>query len=432
MVTASPDARAPGAPWVLLFVAVCLVAINMRMTITGVGPLLEDIAADQGVSPASLGLLASIPLLAWAVVSPLAQGLAARIGLNPAVGWSLVVLTIGTVWRSLPGSLSNLWLGTALVGAALAIANVLLPATIKRDFGRRVPLVMGIYSTLLSGAAAIGAGMVAPISHAALGAGEPVGWRIALLATGVMALPALVVWVWAARSRRGLALRRAAETGAASGAADPEPRPSVAPARAPSRLGSRIWRDPVAWSIAVYMGTQSSTFYVWATWLAPIDLSRGADPVTAGFNVMVYHVCGMLGSLAGPFVSRGAMRRILPPLLPILAGIGAIGLIFAPAALPLWLVICGLSSGCSLTVTLTFMAQRSADAATAAATSGMSQSVGYLLAAVGPVLFGALYGATGSWVPPLFVLLTGITLQLGAGLLLSRERMVFEPRRPRG
>jgi CP family cyanate transporter-like MFS transporter len=103
---------------VLLFVAVCLVAINMRMTITGVGPLLEDIAADQGVSPASLGLLASIPLLAWAVVSPLAQGLAARIGLNPAVGWSLVVLTIGTVWRSLPGSLSNLWLGTALVGAA--------------------------------------------------------------------------------------------------------------------------------------------------------------------------------------------------------------------------------------------------------------------------------------------------------------------------
>jgi CP family cyanate transporter-like MFS transporter len=78
------------------------------------------------------------------------------------------------------------------------------------------------------------------------------------------------------------------------------------------------------------------------------------------------------------------------------------------------------------------MAQRSADAATAAATSGMSQSVGYLLAAVGPVLFGALYGATGSWVPPLLVLLTGITLQLGAGLLLSRERMVFEPRRPRG
>ncbi|MFV0435326.1 MAG: MFS transporter [Leucobacter sp.] len=421
--------------WALLFVAVCLAATNLRMTITGVGPLLDDIAADQGVSPAVLGLLASIPMVVWGLVSPLAQGFAARIGLDPAVAWSLVVLIAGTVWRSLPGSPLNLWLGTALIGVALAIANVLLPATIKRDFGSRVPLVMGLYSTLLSGTAAIGAGIVAPIAHAELPSGEPLGWRIALLATGTMALPALIVWLWASRRRRAdpapaagvdaASSRTPASAGASDGTA-PAAR-SAAPAR-PARLGLRIWRDPVAWAIALYMGTQSSTFYIWATWLSPIDLSRGQDPITAGFNVMVYHVCGMIGSLVAPFISRGAMRRILPVLLPIGAGIGAAGLILVPSALPLWLVVCGLTSGCALSITLTFMVTRASDAASAAATAGMSQSVGYGLSALGPILFGWLHGISGEWGLPLVVLLVGIFVQLLAGISLSRERMVFGPR----
>ena len=126
-VTAPAERR----PWALLFVAVCLVAVNLRMTITGVGPLLEQIAAEQRVSPATLGALASVPLLAWGLFSPLAQGLSARLGLSRAVSGSLVVLALGTVWRSLPGPSANLWLGTALIGFGLAIGNVLMPAVIK-------------------------------------------------------------------------------------------------------------------------------------------------------------------------------------------------------------------------------------------------------------------------------------------------------------
>ena len=97
--------RAERHPWVLLFVAVCLVAANLRMTITGVGPLLDQIAEDQRVSPAALGALASVPLLAWGLFSPLAQGISARVGLSRAISWALLVLALGTVWRSLPGSI---------------------------------------------------------------------------------------------------------------------------------------------------------------------------------------------------------------------------------------------------------------------------------------------------------------------------------------
>ncbi len=407
-------ARAAASSWLPLFIAVCLVAINMRMTISGVGPLLEEIAADQGVTPAALGALASIPLLAWAAVSPLAQGLAARFGLDRAVSWSLIVLMIATAWRSVPGTPLNLWLGTALIGIALAVANVLMPASIKRDFGSRVPLVMGVYSALISASGALGAAIVAPVAHfspggSGGGSADALGWRWALLATGVTLPIALIAWILVTRRARS-ATRSAA--------------PTPAPA-SHAGLTRRIWFDRVAWWVAIYMGAQSWIFYTHATWLAPIDLSRGADPVAAGLGVTLFHTCGIVGSFIAPFIARGPMRLSAPMLVPLTSLAAALGIVFAPAVLPLWLVIGGLSCGLSLSFALTFVAQRASDTATAGALSGMSQSFGYLIAGLGPILFGWLYGLSGSWGVSLIALLIGIALQLGAGIALLRERMVF-------
>lgn len=395
--------EAPARTWVPLFIAVCLVAINMRMTITGIGPLLGEIAEDQGVSATTLGLLASIPLLTWAIVSPLAQGLAARIGIDASVSWALVVLMVATAWRSLPGSPVNLWLGTALIGAALAITNVLLPAAIKRDFGRRVPLVMGVYSALLGGAAAIGAGIVAPISHLGSASGDPLGWRWALLATGATIPIALAVWIWAMRRR-------------SSG-----PR---APRGPGAGLGRRVWLDPVAWFIALYMGCQSWSFYIYATWLAPVDVSFGTDPVAAGFNLTIFHLSAVVGSLIAPFASRGEMQRLLPLVAPLMSIVGATGFVFVPSLTLFWFVICGLSCGLGLSIALTFVAQRSSSAEVASAVSGMSQSFGYLIASAGPIAFGWLHELTGGWKLALVTLLLGGAVAMFSGIVLARGRMV--------
>lgn len=412
-------------PWLPLFIAVCLVAINMRMTISGVGPLLDEIAADQGVSPTVLGLLASVPLLAWAAVSPLAHGLAARIGLDPAVSWSLVVLMIATAWRSVPGTPVNLWLGTALIGAALAVTNVLMPAAIKRDFGGRVPLVMGVYSALIGLSGALGAGIVGPVAHFEREDGSALGWHWALLATGVTIPVALIAWAWTTRrSSASGAAENTAVDAAAAGVPD-RPAAPAAPAQEERGAGRRVWRDPVAWQIALYMGAQSWCFYIYATWLAPIDLSRGTDGVTASLNMMFFHSCGIVGSLVSPLISRGAMRRLLPLIVPLVSLVGVVGVVFAPGALPLWLILCGLSSGAGLSIALTFIAQRSAGAATAGAVSGMSQSFGYFIAGAGPILFGWLHGISGAWALPLLAVLTGVLLQFGAGIALLRERLVF-------
>lgn len=402
-------------PWVLLFIAVCLVAINLRTTITGVGPLLAEIAADQGVSPAALGALASVPLLAWGLFSPLAHGISARIGTNRAVSWSLVVLMLGTIWRSLPGGSLSLWLGTGLIGLGLAIANVLMPAVVKRDFGTRIPLVMGAYTALLSGSGAIAAGLVVPISELDPGNGE-LGWRIALLITGVGAVPALAVWIWATRGRRS------------ESAPDRVPTAGMVPAPESGSAGRRIWGDPTAWFVSIYMGSMSAVFYMQMTWLAPFSVSLGRSAVIAGVDVMIFQVVGIAASLLLPAISAPGLRRILPAVIPIVSLFATVGFLALPALLPVSLVISGLASGASLTTSLTLTAVRARTQQHATALSGMAQSVGYLIAAAGPIAFGWLHGATGGWILPFAFVWLMATIQLVCGVMLRRERFVLEYR----
>lgn len=398
-----------------MFIAVCLVAVNMRMSVAGIGPMLDSIAASEDVHAGMLGMLASLPLLAWALVSPLAQALASRIGLDAAVSWALAVLLGATVWRSLPGSPLNLWFGTALVGAALAITNVLLPASIKRDFGQRVPMVMGVYSALLGVSAALGAAIVAPVAQLHTASGDPLGWRWGMLATGAAVPAALLAW-W-------LVTRRARRTTAISQPAGPgtTPRPRKA------GFSRRVWADPVAWWIALYMGSVSWVFYIYTMWLSPIDISRGTDTVLAGGRVTFFHVFGMIGSLVAPIIMRGVMQRLVPVLIPLLGVVGGIGVVFFPEPLLLvWLVLLGFTSGASLSIALTFIALRSPSTQAAGAVSGMSQSFGYLMAGLGPILFGWLHALSGGWALPLLVPLLGAAIQFVSGLALLRDRMALD------
>lgn len=394
----------PGAR-VALVVAVCLVAVNMRPTITAVGPLLEQIGTDTGLPTSTLGLLAAVPLASWALVSPFAHDLSSRFGMARMVSWSLLLLSLGTVVRSLPSALVSLWLGTALIGVALAVVNVLMPAVVKRDFPTRVPAMMAAYTALLGGAGAIASGVAVPISDwaAALTGGE--GWRVSLLITGGALLPvAIVTWILTMRGRSA---------------------PAAAPVR--TRHSTGIWADSTAWLVAAYMGFQSAVFYILVTWLATIAVSTGRTPVAAGIDVMIYQIGAVTGALILPFLFRGRGARWVPAALPAAALIGALGVMVAPEAIFFWVMILGPASGASLGTSLTLMAQRARDHHTSSALSGMAQSVGYLMAAAGPVLFGALHDVTSAWMLPLVLVIAILIGQAVAGLYAGRDRYVLEP-----
>src|SRR3954449_4577974 len=180
-------ARSPAAA-ALLVAAVVAVALNQRPAVVAVAPLLGDLRADTGLSAAMAGLLTTVPVLCFGAFAPVAPRLARRFGLEAAVGLSLALLAGGIALRLLT-PLGFLYAGSLVAGSAIALANVLLPAFVKREFARP-GAVMGMYSASLNIGAAVGAAATVPLATA-LG----IGWRPALGLWLVLALAALVLWL---------------------------------------------------------------------------------------------------------------------------------------------------------------------------------------------------------------------------------------------
>src|SRR5437763_12120525 len=139
---------------VALVAAIVAVALNQRPAVVAVSPVLGSLRADTGLSAAMAGLLTTVPVLCFGAFAIVAPRLARRIGLETAVALSLVLLAAGIALRLL-SPVALLFAGSLLVGAAIAFANVLLPAYVKREFPRP-GAVMGAYPASLNIGAAAG------------------------------------------------------------------------------------------------------------------------------------------------------------------------------------------------------------------------------------------------------------------------------------
>jgi CP family cyanate transporter-like MFS transporter len=362
--------------------AVLVAAVCMRPPLTAVGPVLTLIGADTGLSHTMLGLLSALPLLAFAAVSPLVHGPARRIGIERTVAWALAAVAVGSAFRALPGQ-PELWVGTAVAGAGIAVCNVLIPVVVRRDHPARVALMTALYSATLGTAAAIASGVAQPLSHL------PGGWRWSL---GIWAVPAVVAAVvWLRRRNRPEAAAAPAET-------DPTP----------------VWRSAAAWRLTAVMGLQSTTFYILVAWLPSIATSQGASDALGGWYLFAYQVVGILSGLALPAVLHRTGTAATGLLVSAPLVLACLGLIAVPAGLPAWVLLAGVSSGAALVYALTRISLAARSSPHATRLSGMAQSVGYLLAATGPVVVGWLRDATGSFTPALVLVATLAALQATA------------------
>ncbi|WP_062530816.1 MFS transporter [Demequina rhizosphaerae] len=372
--------------------AVYLVALTLRPAQTAVGPVLGDIGADLGLGEGALGLLGTLPLLGFAAVSPLVHRLSARWGAEGTLLAALAGLVLGIVVRSWTGA-AGLWLGTAVIGATVAIGNVLVPVIVKRDFPDRIAVATGAYSAVIAGSAAVGAAVAVPLAEIGT-------WRLSL---GIWAVPFAVVAVaWWLRTRvRHDAAAEVAEADLAH---------------------ASTWRSGTAWLVTGFMGLQATSFYVFVTWLPTIEGSFGVSAHTAGIHLFVYQMVGIAGGLLIPFAMRPDSQVGAAVLATVLIGAGTAGLMVAPDAVLLWIVIAGVGSGASLVMSLSLMSLRGRTPSETTQLSGMAQSIGYLLAAIGPVAAGVLAEATGSWTPTLVLLLAFATGQLAVGIAVGVDR----------
>ncbi|MEE6280672.1 MFS transporter [Georgenia sp. MJ170] len=398
-----PPDRHAGRRVVLAVVVVLLLGACLRAPITSVGPLLGLIGEDTGLGNGLLGLLGAMPLLGFALVSPLIHAPAARIGPERVVAAALLVLTAGIVLRSAPVP-AGLWIGTALVGCGIAVGNVLAPAIIKRDQPGRIALVTACFTATMGSFAALASGLSVPLSDATGG-----GWRIPL---GAWAVPvALVATVWVVRSRgtRGLA-----------------DVPVAAPVAGGGRAATRsVWRSAGAWQVTVFMGVQSATFYIMANWLPSVLIAAGTAPATAGWTLFLYHLVGIPSGLAVTrLMRRRTDLRAVAVGISALIVVGATGIALVPALSGLWVPLVAMGSGSSLVVALSLFGLRTRTAAETAQLSGMAQSIGYLIAAAGPVLAGSVRDWTGSWTPVLGLIVAFAVSQAVIGLWAARPGYV--------
>ncbi|MEU1941789.1 CynX/NimT family MFS transporter [Streptomyces sp. NPDC059474] len=383
-----------------LLIAICLVAANLRTALTGVGALLPEIEHGSGLTSSWGGLLSTLPLLTFAATSPLVARASHRFGSARLLAASLAVLAAGTVLRSLP-SVACLFAGTVVLSAAIAFGNVLLPALIRRNVpAHRIQGVSALYVTVMGLMAAVSSGISAPLAHAV-----PGSWHTALAWGVAFTVAALLAWLPRMRGDRPQA--------SAAGAPSPVP-----------------WRSRLAWQVTLFMGLQSLAFYTAVAWLPSILVDRGASSTTAGWMLFSYQVVSLAAGSLLPLLTRGRHdQRWTAAGASVLLAAGFTVLAAAPALSVLACTLLGLGGGACLVLALTFQSQRAGSSGEAAALAGMAQSIGYLVAAAGPLFLGILHDVTHSWSLPLAVLaVLGIATAV-AGHGAGQDRRIPRPSR---
>jgi MFS transporter, CP family, cyanate transporter len=413
-VNAQRPARPPLSP-ALLAAGVILVAINLRPAAASIGPVLDRIQSDTGLSSGWAGALATLPVLCFGLLAPLAPLLARRLGVHTAIAVAMIALASGMLVRLIGGGVF-LFAGTALAGAAIATGNVLVPVIVRRDFPDRTGTAMAVYTTSLIGFAALAAGVTVPIANALGG-----GWRPGLGIWAVPAIIAAVAWLPAF-------LRRNAEADtSADGDADGSPggSPDARPAAHAPRVRP-ILRQPLAWQVTLFFALQSGGFYSTLAWLPDIFRSHGASDAKAGFLLSLSIVVGLLTSTTVPgLATRVRDQRWLVAVCTGVWAAGLIGILVAPMSAPyLWVVLLGLGQNSIFPLGLMLIVLRGGSLATTEGLSTLAQSVGYMLAAIFPLAVGALHGASGSWTPALILLLALLGPQVGFGLAAGRNRQL--------
>ncbi|MET3575342.1 CynX/NimT family MFS transporter [Bhargavaea ullalensis] len=386
--------RLPPGAWLLL-IGVIAIAFTLRSPLTSVGPVISRIMEDLGISSTIAGFLTTIPLLAFALVSPVVPKIADRIGMARSLFIALLLLVVGIFIRSAGGT-GMLITGTFLLGVAISFGNVLLPSLVKMNFPLQVGLMTGVYTVSMNLSAGIAAGLSAPIANSVA-----VGWRASLGIWALLAAVAAIIWLPQVKKRPVLEV-----SGPSAG---PAPRP--------------LWKSPLAWGVTFFMGLQSVMFYTTAAWVPEVLMSRGMDESAAGWMFSLVQFSQIPFTFIIPIVAgRMKDQRLLVAIITVFYISGYGGLFVNNMALtPLWMVLMGVSGGASFGLAMLFFALRTNTPAEAASLSGMAQSLGYLLAAAGPVLFGAFHDMTGAWNASIWLFIVTIILLFLSGQMAARN-----------
>lgn len=381
-------------------IGIIFVAFTLRPALTSIGPLTGHIRHDTGISNGLAGMLTALPLIAFGLISPFVPKIARRFGNEMSVMIGLCILGAGIFIRS-AGALPLLFSGTIIVGLGIAICNVLLPGIVKESFPRKVGILTGIYTLSMGIFAGLAPGLSIPIAD-----GLGLGWRISLGMWAILILMAIGFWLPQLKVKN-----------------------SSLDSLKKKQSGSRIWFSSIAWQVTLFMGLQSMVYFGITAWLPEILHSRGFDIAVAGWMLTLFQFTGLPANIIIPILADR-----LPNQKGIALGIGLLclgglfGLIFSTtkSVIMLCIIMVGIALGAAISHGLTLIGLRAANAKQASELSGMAQSVGYLLAALGPFIIGFLFDFFHTWTIPLILLVVITFIYTIAGVGAGRNLYVLQ------
>jgi CP family cyanate transporter-like MFS transporter len=360
----------------LLGLSIVLIALNLRSVFSSLSAIL-------------------LPVFCLGAFAFPAPALARRFGTERVLLAAMLLIGVGTALRGF-GSVPLLFIASAMAGAGIAVCNVLLPGLVKRDFGHRLGLMMGLFTMGVCGSVVFAASLTVPIEQ---GLGDSWTWALAF-----WAVPAFVVAaIWAPQA---LAVKHES-----------------------SHAGHRLigmWRDRRAWQVTLFMGLQSAFAYVLVGWLAPILRDRGFSAQDSGLVISVSMIVQGGMCLITPAIAARCKNQSMLALGISVITLGAhLAFLYLPlsdVSVWVWSVVLGVGQGAALALAITMIVLRSPDALVASHLSAMAQGVGYMIAAVGPLFVGLLHGWTGGYgAGGAFLILLGALMAIsgmGAGRAL--------------
>src|SRR5690625_3360947 len=381
---------------ILLVVGIIAVAAMLRAPLTAVGPVIGDIREDLLISNTVAGLLTTIPLLTFAAVSPFVSKAVERVTM-PVVIFYAIILLIASLYIRTLGTLEWFLAGTVLLGVAISVGNVTLPSYAKWKFPLQMGFVTAIYSSTMNLTAGLGSGISVPLAQM-----SGWGYKLSLTIWIVIAIVALITWLPQLRGVKGM-----------QSAGD---NVSGTPKR-------KMRQSKMAWAIAIMFALQSTTFYTNVAWLPSILMDKGFSPETAGYFFMFCQFAQLPMTFLFPILaSKVESQRVIVIFITGLLMTGY-GLLFAEAfgLLIISMIFIGFGTGAAFSTCMLLFSLKARTDTGSISLLGFGQSIGYLLAAIGPFLMGYLYDVTGTWTPAQFSYLIVVVLFFAAGMVATSK-----------
>lgn len=376
---------------ILILISIILLGSILRTPITGIGSIIGIIKENLNINNTIAGLITTIPLIAFTIISPLASEIANKKGLEKSLLIAILIITAGLILR-FHINLYVLFISTFIIGVGIAIGNVLIPVFTKKYYPDNLGIMTGFYTVIMTVTASISAAISYPIANSKI-INENFSLALSLNIWIIISILAIIVYIIISKKYNSKTEKKQKEY-----------------------KNKNIWKNTKLYSVTLTMGLQSALFYCSVSWFGEIMISKGFSYTEAGFLLSVSQFAQFPATFSVPILADKIKNKIIiPSLISIGYIVSLIIMIYTDKNMILMIIAVifyALSGGGSFSYVMYLLSSKTKNEIEASKVSGISQSGGYLLAAIFPPLLGYIKDIS-NWNTSLIILIIlAITLHI--------------------